>query len=587
MKTQLTEHITHALHQCYQCGDFAVDVTQHCAVQLSRTRDKQFGDWTCNIALLAAKVVQKPPRDIAANILAQLPDIAQVAKIDIAGPGFINFYLTDVASTDVIATILTAKQGYGTSEHGQQQRVHLEYVSANPTGPLHVGHGRGAAYGATLANILIAAGFAVHQEYYVNDAGRQMDILAVSVWCRYLALCDEAMSFPLAGYQGDYIGDIANTLLQQVDKRLQRKAADIVAALPADTEATKDRYVDALIAYAKESLGKTDYQHMHKLGVTTIQQDIHDDLVEFGVTFDCWFSERSLMDSDAIQAGVKQLVALNYTYEKDGAVWFKSTAFGDDKDRVLVRDNGQTTYFASDVAYQMGKYQRGFSKVINIFGADHHGYIARLNACLTAMGQDIKDSFIVECVQFAVLWRGDEKVAMSTRSGQYVTLRQLREEVGNDAARFFYVMRKHEQHMDFDLTLATSKTNDNPGYYIQYAHARICSVWRQLKEKGLTHDVENGLAHIDGLTDEKEKAVLSLLTRYPDTIIQAATTLEAHGIAHYLRELAAGFHTYYNAQQFIIDEANLRDARLCLMQAVQIVLQNGLSLLGVSAPQSM
>lgn len=587
MKTQLTEYIIQALQQCHKAGDFAIDVTQQCDVQLTRTRDKQFGDWTCNIALLTAKQLKRSPRDIATIIVSHLPSMAQVAKVDIAGPGFINFYLTDAANTDVIATILTAQQHYGQSNHGNKQRVHLEYVSANPTGPLHVGHGRGAAYGATLANILKVAGFDVYQEYYVNDAGRQMDILAVSVWCRYLALCGETLAFPLAGYQGDYIAEIANTLFGDVNHKLQCKANDIINTLPKDTDDDKDQYIDALITYAKNTLGDDDYQKVHQLAVKTIQEDIQNDLAEFGVTFDQWFSERSLVDSGNIQAGIKQLTELGHTYEKDGALWFKSTAFDDDKDRVLVRENGQTTYFASDVAYQTGKYQRGFSKVINIFGADHHGYLARLTAFLTALDYDIKDSFVVQFVQFAVLWRGQEKIAMSTRSGQYVTLRQLREEVGNDAARFFYIMRKHEQHMDFDLELATSQTNDNPVYYIQYAHARICSVWRQLEEKGLTHDPQNGLSQVVELTNDNEKVLLPLLARFPDVITHGADMLEAHGVAHYLRELAAAFHAYYNSQHFIVDNADVRDARLCLIKAVQIVLQNGLSLLGVGAPQAM
>ncbi len=586
MKTQLTEHITNALTELHDNGDFASDVTTQCNVQLTRTRDSQFGDWTSNIALLAAKILKQPPRTIATKIIAQLPVIANVAKVDIAGPGFINFYLADNANLQIITEILERKHTYGHSDYGKQQRIHIEYVSANPTGPLHVGHGRGAAYGATLANILTAADFQVHREYYVNDAGRQMSILAVSVWCRYLQLCNEAMPFPSAGYQGDYIHTIAKLLFNDIGTVLQRSATEITATLPADTEKTNDQYIDALIAYAKNSLSDA-YWQLQTIAADTLRQDIHDDLAEFGVTFDQWFSERSLTDSGDIQTGIQQLTDGGHTYQRDGALWFKSTAFGDDKDRVLVRENGQTTYFASDVAYQMNKYNRGFTKVINIFGADHHGYVARLRAFLTAMGKQVDDSFIVSFVQFAILWRDKQKVSMSTRSGEYVTLRQLRQEVGNDAARFFYVMRKHEQHMDFDLTLAISKTNDNPVYYIQYAHARICSIWRQLTEKGIRHDMRNGLANLAALSDPTEKALLPLLARYPEMIVHGASTLEAHGIAHYLRELAASFHAYYNAQQFIVDDNAVRDARLCLVNAVQIVLQNGLSLIGVSAPEKM
>ena len=588
MKAQLIDSITQTLIDLHQSGQLPIDVLANgVSVQLVRTRDKQFGDFSCNIAMLSAKLLKQKPRDIAEHIVSHLPKLAGVKKVDVAGAGFINFYLADDVNTNIIATILAEKQHYGESDYGKCQRVHLEYVSANPTGPLHVGHGRGAAYGATLANILSAAGYCVHREYYVNDAGRQMDILAVSIWCRYLQRCGKDMPLPCNAYQGDYVNVIASTLFDDIGAAFTCDITDLISALPKDSEQTKEAYIDALIDYAKQTLGAENYRKLHQLGVNTLQQDIHDDLAAFGVVFDNWFSERSLTDNGCVDAGIQQLKDKGYTYERDGVLWFNAMALGDDKDRVLIRDNGQTTYFASDVAYQADKYNRGFDKIINIFGADHHGYAPRLRAFLSAIGKQPDESFFVSFVQFAILWRGKEKVSMSTRSGQYVTLRQLRDEVGNDAARFFYVMRKHEQHMDFDLELAKSQSNDNPVYYIQYAHARICSVERQLIEKSLKQDAKNGLNQLTLLVEGHEKQLMTLLARFPEIIIQGAKTLEVHGIAHYLRELAGAFHAYYNSQQFIVEDKNTRDARLCLVKATQIVLQNGLRLLGVSAPEKM
>lgn len=588
MKTALLNILTQTLTGLYRSGVFSTDLlAKGITPQLTHTRDKQFGDVTCNIALLSAKLLQQNPREIAERIVEALPPLPMVKKIEIAGPGFINFYMMDDLSTQIIGQILSQGSEYGKSSYGSLERVHIEYVSANPTGPLHVGHGRGAAYGATLANILKACGFSVHSEYYVNDAGRQMDILAASVWCRYNEYCGESFPFPDNAYQGDYVKDIAKALFAKTGSHFQRKTEDVLAALSSVDKTDKDTYIDALITYLKTALGDEHYRELHQTGLNTLQNDIKDDLAQFGVTFDKWFSERSLADEGKIEKSLQDLQKTGYTYEQAGALWFKSTAFGDDKDRVLIRDNGQPTYFASDVAYQLDKYQRGFTKLINVFGADHHGYVPRLRAFLTALGKDTDESFFAPLVQFAILWRGDEKVSMSTRSGEYVTLRELRNEVGNDATRFFYVMRKHEQHMDFDLTLAKSESNDNPVYYIQYAHARICSVKRQLAEKGLHHNVENGLAHVNLLSLQNEKDLMDSLGRFPELIILGAKNFETHGIPHYLRELASLFHTYYNSQQFLVDETALRDARLCLVNAIQVVLQNGLSLLGVSAPDSM
>lgn len=567
-------------------ADLAVDI------HIERCRDASHGDYASNIALMAAKAARCKPRDLAEKILAALPASEQVAKVEIAGPGFINFTLTEATAFAVVSKVLEAGEAYGRSTIGSDQTVQVEFVSANPTGPLHVGHGRGAAYGAAVADLLAGVGFKVHREYYVNDAGRQMDILAVSVWLRYLDLCGEnkndQLPFPANGYQGDYVWDIAATLQREDGDALRHAAGIVLSNLPADASAggDKETYIDALIHRAKELLGDIAYRRVFDAGLNTIIGDIRNDLEGFGVVYEEWFSERSLSESGAVGRAIERLKDAGHLYENEGAWWFRSTDFGDEKDRVVVRDNGQTTYFASDIAYHMQKLERGFSRVIDVWGADHHGYVPRVKAALTALGDDASKLDVL-LVQFAILYRGGEKMSMSTRSGEFVTLRELREEVGNDAARFFYVMRKCEQHMDFDLDLAKSQSSDNPVYYIQYAHARVCSVMRQLEEKSLGHDNGRGLANLDRLTETHEQALLTGLSRYPEVLEGAALNHEPHQLAHFLRDLANDFHTYYNAHQFLVDDAELRDARLCLIRATRQVIANGLGLLGVSAPESM
>lgn len=567
-------------------ADLAVDI------HIERCRDASHGDYASNIALMAAKAARCKPRDLAEKILAALPASEQVAKVEIAGPGFINFTLTEATAFAVVSKVLEAGEAYGRSTIGSDQTVQVEFVSANPTGPLHVGHGRGAAYGAAVADLLAGVGFKVHREYYVNDAGRQMDILAVSVWLRYLDLCGEnkndQLPFPANGYQGDYVWDIAATLQREDGDAFRHAAGIVLSNLPADASAggDKETYIDALIHRAKELLGDIAYRRVFDAGLNTIIGDIRNDLEGFGVVYEEWFSERSLSESGAVGRAIERLKDAGHLYENEGAWWFRSTDFGDEKDRVVVRDNGQTTYFASDIAYHMQKLERGFSRVIDVWGADHHGYVPRVKAALTALGDDASKLDVL-LVQFAILYRGGEKMSMSTRSGEFVTLRELREEVGNDAARFFYVMRKCEQHMDFDLDLAKSQSSDNPVYYIQYAHARVCSVMRQLEEKSLGHDNGRGLANLDRLTETHEQALLTGLSRYPEVLEGAALNHEPHQLAHFLRDLANDFHTYYNAHQFLVDDAELRDARLCLIRATRQVIANGLGLLGVSAPESM
>ncbi len=586
MKKYLESLIQSAIETLQDEGVLPADLPLK--ILIERTRDVSHGDYACNIALMLAKPARSKPRDLADKLVAALPSSEQVAKTEIAGPGFINFTLTEAIAYAVVGTVLDAGEAYGRSTLGNDKSVQVEFVSANPTGPLHVGHGRGAAYGAAVADLLAAMGFAVHREYYVNDAGRQMDILAASVWLRYLDLCGETLTFPANGYKGDYVWDIAADLHREHGDAYRHATDSVFGSLPADEPegGDKEQYIDALISRAKELLGEAAYRQVFDAGLNCILDDIRHDLEGFGVVYQEWFSERSLTESGAVSRAVERLKAANYLYEKDGAWWFRSSDFGDEKDRVVVRDNGQTTYFASDIAYHMQKLERGFDRVIDVWGADHHGYVPRVKAALTALGDDASNLDVL-LVQFAILYRGTEKVSMSTRSGQFVTLRELRAEVGDDAARFFYVMRKCEQHMDFDLELAKSQSSDNPVYYIQYAHARVCSVLRQLDEKGLTHDAEQCLASLAQLTEGHEQALLTRLSRYPEMLEAAAMNHEPHQLAHFLRDLANEFHTYYNAHQFLVDDVALRDARLCLIRAVRQVLSNGLNLLGVSAPESM
>ena len=555
---------------------------------IERTRDKSHGDFATNIALVLAKQAGLKPRELAQQIVDALPAAPEIAKVEIAGPGFINFYLSPTAYHAVVREALAQGHAYGRSTLGAGRKVLVEFVSANPTGPLHVGHGRGAAYGATLCNVLRAVGYEVHGEYYVNDAGRQMDILGTSVWLRYLDLCGEKFPFPGNGYKGDYIWDIAATLHRENGDAYRHSTEAVFEDIPADEAAggDKEEHIDALINRAKSLLGASDYRKVFDLGLNVILDDIRRDLEEFGVTFNEWYSERSLVDGGKLDHGIERLKASGRTYEKDGALWFRSTDFGDEKDRVVVRDNGQPTYFASDIAYHVHKLERGYDQLIDIWGADHHGYVPRVKAVLEALGEE-HGKLDVLLVQFAILYRGGEKAQMSTRSGEFVTLRALRHEVGNDAARFFYVMRKSDQHMDFDLDLAKSESSDNPVYYIQYAHARICSVFRQLTEKNMTHDAAAGDASLEALTESHEQDLMVAISRYPEIVETAARTHDPHHIGHYLRDLANAFHTYYNAHVFLSDSSHIRNARLNLISATRQVLANGLELMGVSTPESM
>jgi arginyl-tRNA synthetase len=585
LKTRLYTLFNHALTELQAQGLIPQDL--NAPFHIERTSNPQHGDFACNMALILAKIAKMPPRELANRVLTYLPTQNEwIAKIDVAGPGFINVFLTPQAYYPVINTILTEKEQYGCNQLGSGQTVLIEFVSANPTGPLHVGHGRGAALGAALGNLLTIAGFTVQREYYVNDAGRQMDILATSIWLRYLELCGEEFAFPSNGYQGDYVWDIGASLHREHGEALHHTIQEIFTDIPPDAEQGGDKeiHIDALIARSKQLLGETAYQQVFQCGLEAILKHIRQDLEKFGVVYDNWFSERSLMAKNTVQQAIEKLTAQGHTYQEAGALWFRSSAFGDEKDRVVIRENGQFTYFASDIAYHLNKLERGFDRLINIWGSDHHGYVPRLKAVITALGADAQRLSVL-LVQFVTLYRGQERVQMSTRSGEYVTLRELREEVGRDAARFFYVQRKSEQHLDFDLELAKTQSIDNPVYYIQYAYARIASVFRQLQDREQQWNVQQTV--IDRLNTEHEQTLLITLSRYPEVIDNAVRAYEPHQLTFYLRELANHFHTYYNAYTFLVEEDELRNSRLSLIAAVQQVLKNGLTIIGISTPEVM
>jgi arginyl-tRNA synthetase len=551
--------------------------------QLERTRDSKHGDFTSNIALRVAKQLSRPPREFAAEVVAALPESPLVESVEVAGPGFINFTLAAGAYEQELRTILAEGDAYGRSETGSRQRVLLEYVSANPTGPLHVGHGRLAAYGASLANLLRATGHEVHEEYYVNDAGRQMDILTMSVWLRYAELLGEQLPFPENAYQGAYVAEIAQALRESHGDSLAIDATAIASILE-NSDTGSEELLDLVIAQIRTQLGSDGFEAVSSAALTSVLDDIKDDLGGFGVMPQNWYSERSLVDG-AIERALKMLSEQNMLYTRDGATWFKAGELGDEKDRVVVRENGASTYFASDIAYHFEKRARGFDLLLDVLGADHHGYVARVRAGLEAMGEPA-DCLEVRLVQFVALYRGREKVQMSTRSGEYVTLRKLRDEVGNDAARFFYVSRSNDQHLDFDLELAKTQSNDNPVYYIQYVHARVASMVRRMKAEGtFVEDSSDG--DLSMLAEAEERTLMVALSRYPEIVQLAAVNRAPQHLVHYLRETAAAFHACYNSHRVLVDDPALRQARVALTLATQQVVRNGLSLLGVTAPDSM
>jgi len=577
LKSRIEELVDDALSRLPELAD--VPERNSISTTVERARDPRYGDFATNVAMRLAKASGRKPRELAAAIIEALADSELIDRVDVAGPGFINFFVSQRAFHDEIAAVLEQGVQYGRRETRSSPRILLEFVSANPTGPLHVGHGRHAAFGASLGNLLEAAGYYVDREYYVNDAGRQMDILGVSVLLRGLEQSGQDVTMPQGGYRGDYIRDIAaDADIPELD------AAALREKVPADADA--DREIDALITAARLALGEDGFDRVRRYALETILDDIREDLEEFGVTFDRWYSEESLTENARIDAALAVLRERRMLYDRDGAVWFRATDFGDEKDRVVVRADGKKTYFASDIAYHFDKRERGYDQLIDVLGADHHGYVARVRAGLEAMGF-AGDSLEVPFVQFVSLFRGGVKQSMSTRSGEFITLRQLRDEVGKDAARLFYVMRSNDQHLDFDLDLAKEHSNENPVYYIQYAHARVQSVFRQLDEKGLAFDQSEALDNLERLAEPQEKTLMSTLTRYPEIIELAANNRAPQNLVHYLRDLANEFHTYYNAHTFIVDDSALRNARLALITAARSVIASGLGILGVSAPDSM
>ncbi|PZN30625.1 MAG: arginine--tRNA ligase [Proteobacteria bacterium] len=534
------------------------------AIEIERTRDPAHGDFACNIALRLAKAAGRNPRQLAQAIVDTLSVSELVDKVEIAGPGFINFHLSPRAYSLELSRILDLAEAYGYGQRGAGERIVVEFVSANPTGPLHVGHGRQAALGDALAALLATQGHEVHREFYYNDAGVQINNLALSVQARARGLRPGDPEWPKDAYHGEYIQDIAEDFLAR-------------------------RTVHALDGEPVKATGKVDdLEAIRKFAVTYLRNEQDIDLQKFGVRFDVYYLESSLYTEGKVDETVAALVASGKTYEADGALWLRTTEYGDDKDRVMRKSDGTYTYFVPDVAYHVTKWRRGFRKAINVQGSDHHGTIARVRAGLQALGIGIPPGYPDYVLHKMVrVMRGGEEVKISKRAGSYVTLRDLVDWVGRDAVRFFLVSRKPDAEFTFDIDLALSQSEENPVYYVQYAHARICSVFRQLREKGLDYDRAMGEAHVARLTEPHEKALIRRLTYYPELLENAARALEPHQLAHYLRDLAGDFHTYYNAHTFIVEDAALRNARLTLVSAARQVIANALKLLGVSAPEQM
>lgn len=590
MKDHLRELVAQALLDLRREGKIPADLELPDYV-IERTKSREHGDYATNIALLLAKRIGMNPMALAETLIGSMDandESKHIEKVAVAKPGFINFTISRRCLLSTVRRVFEAGAEFGRQPAGSRESITVEFVSANPNGPLHVGHGRGAAYGATVANLLEAAGHSVQREYYVNDAGRQMDILAISVWLRYHELCGVSVRFPDNGYKGDYVVDIARALRAQEGDRLRFGALDIFEGVPDDEGqgGDKEKHVDALIANARRLLGDNDYRLVFNAGLDFCLTDIRNDLHGFGVDHDSFFSERSLSVDGYVQRAVDILRANGHLYEQDGALWFRATDFGDDKDRVVIRDNGVSTYFASDIGYLLSKFERGFERALYIFGADHHGYIVRLKAAAKGLGLD-ESKIEIQLVQFAILYRGGERVQMSTRAGSFVTLRELREEVGNDAARFFYVMRSNDQHLDFDLDLAKSHSKENPVYYIQYAITRSAGLFRKLREKQWSYNDSAAVANRELMDSDAETVLLGELMRFPEVIESAAVNRGPQIMANYLRETANAFHSFYENCDILSEDEAVRSARLGLCKATAQVLGNGLALLGVSAPERM
>ncbi|MGJ8521412.1 Arginine--tRNA ligase [Carnimonas sp. R-84981] len=561
MKETLLELLNHAFATLKSEGVLPADLNVD--IRIDATRDKSHGDYATNLALVLAKPAGKAPREIADALVAALPESAAVEKVEIKGPGFINFFAATSAAAEIIKRVLNEGEAFGRSNHGQGEKVQIEFVSANPTGPLHVGHGRGAVVGDCIARLLDATGYQVTKEFYYNDAGAQIVNLERSVSARIKGLEPSDPAWPEDGYRGDYIKDIARDYMQGVTVRADDREVTAKAD-PDDSKAVSD----FAVAYLRR------------------EQDL--DLKAFDVKFDVYFLESSLYSDGKVEKTVEQLVNNGHTYESDGAMWLRTTDFGDDKDRVMRKRDGFYTYFLPDVAYHFDKWQRGFTTVIDEQGADHHSTVTRVRAGLQALDAGIPEGWPEYVLhQMAMVVRDGKEVKLSKRAGSYVTLRDLIDEVGRDATRYFLVARKVDSQLTFDIDLALAQSNDNPVYYLQYAHARLCSVFKRAAENDIPFDEQIGLAHLDQLTEAREKDLLNRLAAYPEQLARAAHAREPHQVAQYLQELASDFHSFYNAVKVMTDDENQRNARLALCKAVRQVLFNGLNLLGLGAPEEM
>ena len=557
-------------------------------VSIQESKEKAHGDYASNLAMVIAKDLSKSPREVAEKITSLLPPEEWIERVNIAGPGFINFYLKKDTHNEILLRIDEGGKSFGTNNSGNGERVLIEYVSSNPTGPLHVGHGRGAAFGSVLSQLFRIVGYKVDEEYYVNDQGRQMNILTISTWLRYLQQNGQELEFSKKGYQGEYVEQLAKELLKEERTKynLKENESDLLELL--ETQETEED-LDKLIEWGKSFL-QENFEEIKEFSLRAIMSSIKEDLKLFGVNHNLWFNESSMYFNKVglpdIDKSIKLLDESGFLYEKEEALWFKSTEFGDDKDRVVKRANGDNTYFASDISYHLDKYDRGYNRIINVWGADHHGYLPRVSAAMEALGKN-QDRLEVVFIQFANLLRNGKKVSMSTRGGEFIPLMELIEEVSSEAARFFYINRKADQHLDFDLDLAKSQTKDNPLYYIQYAHARICGVFETLKKEGRKLNQDLGLDNLDLLNLDKEIEIQKMLLQYPEVISRAAEHSEPHLICYYLKDLSGLFHSYYNSERFLVDNDKLMNSRLFLLKGTKQVISNGLEILGIDAPQSM
>ena len=570
MKNIIKDLIKDSLNKNFKGNDIPLN-----NIEVNLCKDQKFGDYSSNIAMKIASSFNEKPTAIAEKLVESLQENRKIKKVEVVKPGFINFFVSEDSKFSIVDKILKEKSDYGKNSVGNNLRVLIEFVSANPTGPLHVGHGRGAVFGDCLSNMLKESGYSVTKEYYVNDAGKQIDILVVSVLQRYHELIDNNFEFSYEDlYKGDYIWDIAAELHRNEGAKFQINSLIDY----------KNTSIDLYITKIKEVLSDKKFSYIKKLCINYVLENIKINLVEANIDFDSWFFESSLVEDKSLDRVLEFLKKNNHTYSKDKALWFKSTDYNDEKDRVLVKENQDHTYLATDIAYHEKKIERKYDLSINIWGADHHGYVSRIQGAFQIFSKK-KSNLKILLVQFANLYRGKEKVTMSTRSGEFVTLNQLLKEVGKDAMRFFYLTRKSDQHMDFDIELAKSNNNNNPVYYVQYAHARICSIFRQLKKEknSFSYDKEN----LINLREEEELNIINKLSSYPDVILSATKKYEPHLITNYVRELAQEVHAYYNKHQILVENNDLRNARLSLMEATKYVFQNSAKIIGIEMPEKM